>query len=150
MRRMHSRLPVAFLAAIAICVYAAPMAASERSYNYITPEDLKGRIHSGAPMQVLDIQVEEEFSRHHIKGSLPTYAYPVKSDADRAKLDAVYDRLASTSDPVVIVCPRGGGGAKRTYDHLADRGIPEDRMLILEKGQGGWPYPELLQGRQVR
>jgi thiosulfate/3-mercaptopyruvate sulfurtransferase len=46
---------------------------------------------------------------------------------------------------VVIVCPRGGGGAKRAYDHLAGQGVTGGRLFILEQGQQGWPYPELLE-----
>ncbi|MRR39060.1 rhodanese-like domain-containing protein, partial [bacterium] len=38
---------------------------------------------------------------------------------------------------------RGGGGAKSTCDYLKSRGVDENRLLILEKGSEGWPWPEL-------
>ena len=134
------------LAAVVIVISAAgTVYAGDNSYNYIAPDELKTRIESEAPMTILDIQVKEEFSQHHIKGALPTYAYPVKTAEEKARIDEAYAELAALSDPVIIVCPRGGGGALRTYDHLLDKGIPADRLFILEKGQGGWPYEELLE-----
>lgn len=125
----------------------SPVTAGELSYNYITPADLKARIQLGDSTTVLDIQIQEDFSRHHIRGAIPTYAYPVKSEEERSRIEAAYANLATGSDPVVIVCPRGGGGARRTYDYLVSRGIVEGRLLILEKGQEDWPYPELLEGK---
>ncbi len=89
---------------------------------------------------MLDIQVEEEFSQHHIDNAVATYAYPVKSDTDKQKLQAVVGQLQASKEPVTIICPRGGGGAKRTYDYLKEQGISESRLLILEGGQAEWPY----------
>lgn len=123
---------------------AAPPAAADTTYNYITPSNLKTRILSGAPMTILDIQVEEEYFLHHIKGAVATYAYPVKSEEEKSRIDSVYSSLDGSFDPVVIVCPRGGGGAVRTFDYLVSKGFEADRLLILEKGQSGWPYPELI------
>lgn len=122
-----------------------PAQAREAEYNYIAPGDLKTKLETGVPMTVVDIQVKEEFEKHHITGVVPTYAYPVKVPADRAQLEPVLEQVAGNSDPVVIVCPRGGGGAKRTYDYFAEKGISTDRLFILEKGQAGWPYEELLE-----
>ena len=68
-----------------------------------------------------------------------------RQTGDQGKLDAAYEQVASGSDPVVIVCPRGGGGAKRTYEYFAEKGIPADRLFILKGGQAGWPFEELLE-----
>ncbi len=114
------------------------------SYNFLSPEHLKQSIESHESLVLLDIQVENEFSQHHIEGALATYAYPVKSDADRVKLKPVLTRLQTSQTPVVVICPRGGGGAKRAYDFLVENGIDEQRLKILEGGQQKWPYPELL------
>ncbi len=121
--------------------------ASDGKYNYISANDLESRITTNLPTNVVDIQVEEEFSRHHIKGAIPTYAFPVKSDTDRARLDGVIAQLNTNADPVVIVCPRGEGGAKRTYDHLLQQGVPAERLLILEKGQSGWAFSALTESK---
>jgi rhodanese-related sulfurtransferase len=121
--------------------------AAEKKYNYISPQELGTRIQSGAQQCILDIQVEEEFSEHHIQGAVPTHAYPVKSREDKDRIENEMARLKGDDEPIVIVCPRGAGGAKRTYDYLLERGIDEDRLYILEKGQGGWPYDDLLEKR---
>jgi rhodanese-related sulfurtransferase len=139
-----SRLALSLV--LILTVAAGPLMAADGSYGYISPSDLEARIRSGSPLLILDIQVEEEFSRHHIKGAVATFAYPVKSGEEKSRVSALLDRINGGTEPVVIVCPRGGGGAKRTYDHLLKEGIRKERLLILEKGQSGWPYPELLEG----
>lgn len=122
-----------------------PLQGAEKQYNYISPEELRSRIHSGAQQCILDIQIEEEFAGHHIQGAVPTYAYPVKSREDKDQIESEMARLQADDEPVIIVCPRGAGGARRTYDYLLEKGIEEDRLFILEKGQGGWPYDDLLE-----
>ena len=119
--------------------------AGEGKYNYISAKDLEARLNASQPTNIVDIQVEEEFSQHHIKGAIPTYAYPVKSDDDRAKIDTTVEQLRTNADPVVIVCPRGAGGATRTYDYLLQHGISAERLLILEKGQEGWTCAPLTE-----
>ena len=46
--------------------------------------------------------------------------------------------IKASTDDVVIVCPRGGGGAKRTSDYYNAHGIKKKRLLILEKGMDKW------------
>jgi hypothetical protein len=48
--------------------------------------------------------------------------------------------IKASTDDVVIVCPRGGGGAKRTFDYYNAHGVEKERLLILEKGMDKWPY----------
>lgn len=122
----------------------APLMAKDVTYNYISPEELKTRIHSGASQCILDIQVQDEFNEHHIQGAVPTYAYPVKTGEEKARIDLEVARLGQDEDPIIIVCPRGGGGARRTYDYLLEKGVDSDRLYILENGQSGWPYEDLL------
>jgi rhodanese-related sulfurtransferase len=126
---------------------AAGAADSAPKYNNLSPQALQERLTAGQPTNLVDIQVAEEFAKHHITGAVPTYAYPVKSADDTAKLDAVVARLKANSDPVVIVCPRGAGGATRTYDYLLAQGIAPERLLILEKGQEGWACAPLTEGQ---
>lgn len=129
------------LAAAALAV-AAPLALAQ-SYNYISPADLKQRLESNSKPLVIDIQVESDYAKHHVPGAVPTYAYPAKTDAEREKLKPAISKIMSTQEDVVIVCPGGASGAKNTIDYLKSQGVPEKRLLILEKGQRGWPYPEL-------
>jgi len=39
----------------------------------------------------------------------------------------------------VVICPRGGGGAKNACDYLKEKEI-EKRIFILREGMQGWPY----------
>lgn len=130
-----------FFVLLVLCV---TLPAGAFAYNYISPEQVKQNLAAQSAMALIDIQVKDEFTQHHIQGAVATYAYPVKSTADRAKLDASVAALKSNQDSAVIICPRGAGGAKRAYDYLVESGIPENRLFILSKGQGGWPFPELL------
>ena len=130
---------------LSILLLVPGISVAKNQYNYISATQLESRLTANQPTNLIDIQVKEEFSEHHIKGAIPTYAYPAKSDTDRAKLDTTIGQISSNSDPVVIVCPRGGGGAKRTYDYLLQQSVSEERLLILEKGQSGWAYSSLTE-----
>lgn len=113
------------------------------SYNYVKPDTFKQWMESGKKTIIVDIQVPAEFEKRHFKGSVETNAYPVKSDEEKKRLDKVVEQINSSPVDVVIVCPRGGGGAKNTYDYLKSKGVDEKRLFILEKGMEGWPYPEI-------
>lgn len=109
-------------------------------YRYISAAELQQDIGKNESGLIVDIQVADEFAAHHIDGAVATYAYPVKSQQDREKLAAALEQAKSSDERVVIVCPRGGGGAKRTYDYLAEAGVNKSRLYILEGGQAKWPY----------
>jgi rhodanese-related sulfurtransferase len=112
-------------------------------YNYVEPDQFRQWLEKGKDMSIVDIQVPAEFQLHHFKGSLETNAFPVKSPEEKLKLDKILPLLSSSRNDVVVVCPRGGGGAKNTYDYLKERGINEKRIFILREGMQGWPYKEL-------
>jgi rhodanese-related sulfurtransferase len=127
-------------AGLMLCVAVAALAAD---YRFVKQDTFKQWLESGKKMVLVDIQPASDFAKRHFKGALETGAYPVKSDEEKKRLDSILDRINSSQDDVVIVCPRGGGGAKNTWDYLSAKGIPVSRMYILEKGSEGWPYPEL-------
>ena len=112
-------------------------------YNYVTPEVFKVWLESGKKVVIVDIQAHEEFGKRHFRGSLETNAYPAKTEEEHARLDQILTRINDTSSEVVIVCPRGGGGARNTHDYLRSKGVLAERLYILEKGIEGWPYPEM-------
>jgi rhodanese-related sulfurtransferase len=130
--------------AAALLVLLATSGVLAESFNYMTPAELKQRLESGNPPFMVDIQVEKEYARHHLPGTFPTYAYPARSEEEREKLKPAVGQILATKQDVVIICPAGGQGAKNAYRFLKEQGVPESRMRILEKGQGGWPYPEML------
>lgn len=129
------------LLTVSVLLVAAVALAAD--YRYVKQDTFKGWLESGRPMIIVDIQAPEAFAKGHFKGALETNAYPVKSDEEKKRLDATLEKINATRDDVVIVCPRGGGGAKSTCDYLKSRGVDENRLLILEKGSEGWPWPEL-------
>lgn len=112
-------------------------------YGYVEQDQFRQWLEKGKEMTIVDIQVPAEFRKHHFKGAIETGAFPAKSESDRQKLAAIVPRLLATRNDVVVVCPRGGGGAKSTYDYLKDKGIDEKRIFILKEGMQGWPYKKL-------
>ena len=117
-------------------------------YNYVDPDQFKLWVELGKNMEIVDIQVPAEYQQHHFKGSLETNSYPVKSVADKQKLDTVLPKLSANQNDVVVICPRGGGGAENTFDYLKEKGIDEKRIFILKEGMQGWPYKELTVGEK--
>lgn len=131
-----------------LCCTLLPLAAlAADPYNYISAAALEARLTAKEPIHLVDIQVAEEFAKHHITGATATFAYPVKTEADKAKLEAVLTRIKADRAPVVVIGPRGAGGATRTYDYLLSQGIAAERLFILEKGQEGWTCPTLTEGK---
>ena len=128
---------------ILVLMFVFAAVGSAQAENYVKPEVFKKWVESGKKMIIVDIQPKEDFEKQHFKGSLETQAYPAKTEEERKKLDAVLPKIRESREDVVIICPRGGGGAKNTYAYLEESGVPEDRIFILEKGMAGWPYKEM-------
>jgi rhodanese-related sulfurtransferase len=114
--------------------------ASSRGYNYISPDNLQKRIKGESSMILLDVCPAAQFAKGHIPGSIGTNAYPVDTEAEKGRLAQVLPKIQSLPDDIVIICPRGGGGAKRTADFYKSKGVDGKRLLILEKGMSGWPF----------
>lgn len=126
-----------------LCCATMALAAS---YNYVEPAQFKQWLEKGKDMAIVDIQIQAEYQQQHFKGSLETNSYPVKSAADKQKLDTILPTLSASQNDVVVICPRGGGGAKSTFDYLKEKGISEKRIFILKEGMQGWPYKGLTVG----
>ncbi len=135
--------------AVSGCTQKVEETDGEKTYNYYTAEETKAAIENDDDIILLDIQVEEEWTAHHIAGAIPTHAYPVKTDEEKAKLDAVLPQLEGTQ-PIIVICPGGAGGATRTIDYLITKGIAAERLFIMENGQSKWPYPELLEASEAK
>jgi rhodanese-related sulfurtransferase len=127
--------------ALALFLYSAIPAMAQ---NYVKPDVFKQWLESGKSMFIVDIQTPDEFAMHHFKKAIETNAFPAKTDDEKKKLDPVLVKIKASKDDVVIVCPRGGGGARNTYDYFKTKGVPESRMYILEKGISGWPYKDMF------
>ena len=121
-------------------------------YNYISAEDTASLIRKSPEKIVLvDIQEKEDFEEEHLKGAKATYAYPVKTDEERASLTKLVKDI-KPEQKVIVICPRGGGGADRAYDHLLSKGIKKDQLFTLTDGQYAWPresIKDVLLGSEV-
>lgn len=125
-------------------VLVVATSASAGSYNYIDAKEMKNKIETGSEVIIVDIQIEKEFKQHHLPGSIATYAYPVKTEAERKQTDKAVQLYQDSEKEVVIVCPRGKGGAKRCYDYMLKHNVPSEKIYILRNGIAGWPYKELF------
>lgn len=112
-------------------------------YNYISAADLHKRLQAGEFPVLVDICPARQFAEGHIPGSVETNAFPVEKEEERQALATVLPRINASRDDVIIVCPRGGGGARRAYDFYKANGVAEKRILILEKGLEKWPYEKV-------
>ncbi len=130
----------------AVIMGMAQLASGATGYRYVSAAQLKGWLEAARPALIVDIQPNKDFAEHHIKGSLETNAYPARSEGDRQLLVPALERIrARGHDAVVVVCPRGKGGAQRTYDFFKEQGVAETRLFILTGGMGNWPYPEWVE-----
>jgi rhodanese-related sulfurtransferase len=121
-------------------VFGTAWAISPGGYRYITAKDLKDRIDAESPMIIIDVCPAQLFAKRHIRGSIETNAYPVKTESEKAKLVQLLAKIKSSTDDIIIVCPMGGGGARNTVDYFKMQGIDAKKLLILEKGIFNWPY----------
>jgi len=126
---------------VAIIVFTA---GSAFATQYIKTEEFKTALEQKKEMHIVDIQEADDFEEHHFANSIETNAYPVKSTDEKKRLDKILPTINTSVSPVVIICPRGKGGAMNTYEHLKAQGVSEGRLFILEGGMAGWPYKEIL------
>ncbi len=120
------------------------MAALFEKFNYLEPDQFKQWMENDKPMIIVDIQDKAAFAAHHFPGSIETNAFPVKTDAEKKRLNQAVDAYKNIGKDVVVVCPRGGGGAKRCYSYLKSQGVPEERLTILKGGVDNWPHRDML------
>jgi len=90
-------------------------------------------------MIILDICPVEQFAKWHIPGAIGINAYPAQRPEEIARLEAALPKLVGDKD-IIVICPGGDGGAKRTIDLYKSKGIDPKRLLILEYGMNEWPY----------
>lgn len=121
------------------------VAALFESFNFLEPEQFKQWMESGKQMIIVDIQDKPSFAKHHFRGSIETNSYPTETEEQRKRLDPALTVFKEKGHDVVVVCPRGGGGAKRTYSYLKSQGVPEAKLFILTGGVEKWPHRAMLE-----
>jgi thiosulfate/3-mercaptopyruvate sulfurtransferase len=136
------------LAAVLVLFLTGSGECRKDGYNYISIQDFKARMdagdHKNGLMMIMTAQTEKEYATGYIDAAYPTYARPLKTDADFAKLNPFLEKIKDTDADVVLICPRGASGAERPYTYFKEHGIEEKRLLILEGGQEAFnkAYPE--------
>lgn len=134
---------IAFILPFALFFGCGGKVEPKAKYNYIDAETTAKLIREDASKVVLiDIQEKPDFQEEHLKGAIATYAYPVKTDEEKARLSAVIEQI-QPGQKVVIICPRGGGGADRAYDFFLEKGLKKESLLTLKDGQYGWPRDKI-------
>lgn len=112
-------------------------------YNYITADETAKLMREDASKLVLvDIQEKPDFTEEHLKGALPTYAYPVKTEEEKTRLAALLPEF-KPNQKIIIICPRGGGGADRAYDFYLSQGVKKEQLFTLKGGQYEWPRDKI-------
>ena len=112
--------------------------------NYIAPANLKKMLDAKQELILVDIQPAADFTKQHLPGSIETNAFPGKSDEEKARLDKALPAINASKAQVIVLCPKGKGGAKNSYDYLQSKGVPENRLQILEGGISDWPFAEMF------
>ncbi len=136
------------LLAMAVSVFAAAGQVCADDFNYISITEFKARMdagdHESGAMDIVTTQTEAEYATGHLKAAYPTYARPLRSQSDFEKLHPFMDKVKDSDSDIVIICPRGRGGAEIPYRYFMEHGIAEDRLLILKDGQEAFnaAYPE--------
>ncbi|SCM70486.1 rhodanese-like domain-containing protein [Desulfovibrio sp. 86] len=134
---------------IALVMFSGCSKDKEPEFNYISANNVADIINKGDTGYVfLDIQVQSDFDKHHLKSAVSTCAYPVKTDEEKALLKKHLAAI-KPEQKIIIVCPRGKGGAENSVKYLREQGIDNSRLLILENGQQGWPgnLNDLIEGK---
>ena len=120
----------------------------KKGYNYITVQEFKARMDAGehetGAMLIVTTQTEAEYASGHLKAAYPTYARPLKSESDFEKLNPFLEIIKTNEADIIIICPRGRGGAEIPFDYFKENGIATERMFILEDGQEAFnkAYPD--------
>lgn len=135
------------VAVVLVLLLASTGMCRKSGYNYITVDEVKARLdagdHKNGSMAITTSQTEKEYKTGYIKAAHPTFARPLKTDADFAKLIPFLNKVKDTNEDIVFICPRGHSGAERPYDYFKKNGVSEKRLLIMEGGQSAFnkAYP---------
>jgi len=134
-------LIMVFAGFIALNTYNSPLDAA--GIQYVSPETFRQWYTHGKAL-VVDVQTYGGYTQMHFQGSLPTYAYPVRTPEQKKRVESVIPAINETDKPVVLVCPGGITGAPNARLHLLSKGIPNRRLFVLQGGTFGFPWKNML------
>ena len=141
--RVFCRAFLLFVCVFALCAcenFEATRANGDIDFNFITAEEVAAIVRENKDeYAIIDIQPEDAFDKAHLKGAVSTGAYPVKSNEAKQRVKIALQQVLP-GQKIIIVCPRGGGGAKNTVLYYNRKlGVDNSRLFILQNGQEGWP-----------
>jgi thiosulfate/3-mercaptopyruvate sulfurtransferase len=126
---------------IALNAYNSPL--DTTGVQYVTAETFAQWYSQGKAL-VVDVQTYGGYTQMHFPGSLPTHAYPVRTPDQKKRVESVIPAIKKTRKPVVLVCPGGITGAPNARLHLLSKGIPNERLFVLQGGTAGFPWKNML------
>ncbi|MCH4170753.1 MAG: rhodanese-like domain-containing protein [Lactobacillus sp.] len=114
------------------------------AWQYTTPKAMKKILlnKDKQSYQVVDIQPTADYKKGHLPNSLSLHAYPVDTKQLENLVTKSAAKIKKGANPIYVVCPGGGSGAKRTVSILIDKGVKAKRLHIVQNGAKGWPYKD--------
>jgi rhodanese-related sulfurtransferase len=143
MRRCTVKTTLSVLC-VALLFFSAPAVAA----NYVEPDVLKQWLEGGRSVILIDLQPADAFRQRHIRGSIMTNAYSVKTIEQEKMLDVALPRIMSSDRAIVIVHAPGKMGrigGYNAYDYFRSKGVAERRLFILNGGIDNWSYKNLTE-----
>jgi len=93
---------------------------------------------------VVDVQTYDGYMRMHFPNSVPTHAYPVRTQGQIQKVASIAPMLQKSKKPVILVCFGGITGAPNARKILVQAGVPAKRLFVLQGGSRGWPWKHMF------
>lgn len=119
-------------------------AEADIDWQMIAPKKMKTVLEQddSADYQIIDIQPKADYKKGHLPHSISVPAYPVDTEELEKLVVDNADQFKEGENPIYVVCPGGGSGAKRTISLLIDEGVDKSRLFIVENGAKKWPYKD--------
>ncbi|MDT2604848.1 rhodanese-like domain-containing protein [Enterococcus dongliensis] len=119
-------------------------AEADIDWQMIAPKKMKTVLEQDDPAdyQIIDIQPKADYKKGHLPHSISVPAYPVDTEELEKLVVDNADQFKEGENPIYVVCPGGGSGAKRTISLLIDEGVDKSRLFIVENGAKKWPYKD--------
>ncbi len=105
--------------------------------NGITAENLKADVDGDKKLTVVDLRVASLYEAAHIPGAVSAVQRDVSDEEAKANLQAVVDDYPDAI--YALICYSGNSFATKARNTLVnDLGIDEEKVVVLEGGQGAW------------
>jgi thiosulfate/3-mercaptopyruvate sulfurtransferase len=131
----------AFVGFLAFNSYHAPGDVTEA--QFVSPETFRQWLSQDKAL-IVDVQTYDGYLKMHFPGSVTTHAYPVVTEAQKQRVEAIIPTLKKTKKPIVLVCFGGITGAPNARNVLVAKGIPNKQLYVLQGGSMGFPWKNMM------